>query len=80
MVSQKELEEISRGQMGDQMQEEAARSLSEEEQAKRAYYSSRRRASEGSECMSRYIAGHSECHAQSSQNEQSSSDHGYEAE
>jgi len=47
------------------MQEEAAHGLSEEEQAKRAHYSSRQRTSEGTEWMSRYIAGHSKLHAQS---------------
>jgi len=79
-VPRKELEEIPRAQMEDLMQEEVARSLLEEEQAKHAYYSSRRRTSEGSEWMSRYIAGHFERHAQYSHNEQSSSDHIHEAE
>ena len=62
------------------MHEEIAHGLSEEEQAKRSYYRSRRRTFEGSEWMSRYIAGHSKCFAQSSQNEQSSSDHVHEVE
>ena len=80
LVPRKELEEVPRGQMEDSMQEEATRGLSEEKQAKCSYYSSHRRTSEGSEWMSRYIAGRSELHAQSFQDEQSSSDHVHEAE
>ena len=62
------------------MQEEATRSHSEEEQTKRAYHSSHRCTSEGSEWMSRYIAGRSEIHAKFFQDEQLSSDHVHEAE
>ena len=62
------------------MQEGAARDLSEEEQAMCSYYRSHRRTSKGSEWMSRYIAGHSELHAQSFQDVQSSSYHVQEAE
>ena len=47
-MPRKELEEVIRGQMDDSMQEEAVRGLSKEEQAKHAYYSSRRRTSEDS--------------------------------
>ena len=36
-MPRKELEEVPKGQMEDPMQEEAARSRSKEEQAKRAY-------------------------------------------
>ena len=56
------------------------RGLSKEEQAKRAYYSSRRCTSEGNEWMSRYIAGRSKPYAQSTYNEQSSSYHVHEGE
>ena len=62
------------------MQEEAARGLSEEEHTKRSYYSSRRRMSEGSEWINRYIAGRFKLCAQSFQNLRSSSDHVHEAE
>jgi len=54
--------------------------LSEEEQAKRSYYRSRRRTSKDSEWMSRYIAGRSELCTQSFQNLLTSSDHAHEAE
>ena len=48
-MPRKELEKVPSGQIEDLMQEEAARGLSEEEQAMRSYYRSRRRTSEGSE-------------------------------
>ena len=65
-MPRKELEEVPSVQMEDPMQEETVCGLSEEEQAKHSYYRSRQRTSEGSEWMSRYIAGRSECLAQSS--------------
>ena len=75
-----ELKEVPRCQTEDPMQEKVARGLSKEEHAKRSYCRSRRRMSEGSEWMNRYIAGRFEHLAQSSQHEQSSSDHVHEAE
>ena len=79
-MPQKELKEVPRCQTEDLMQEEDARGLSEEEQAKPFYCSSRRHTSKGREWMSRYIAGCFELCAQFFQNLRSSLDHVHEVE
>ena len=79
-MPRKELEEVPRGQMDDSMQEKVARYCSKEEQAKRAYHSSYRRKSEGSEWMSRYMSCRSEIPTESFQDEQSSLDYVLEVE